>query len=211
MAQPNIPCTCGILVNAVMPNIIADDKGNLWHVDDDGQHPVIDKPHDQHIEHDTAPDSEPPTATSRSAIVTYDDPLEDWPIYRAGILLKSAARALHEHATNTPHNSESAAQGAAYADWLYRHCTQAYGSFASPEAMQHSPSFPGPLRPSGSIELFEVIALFTMAYQIVRPANLESDLPTNDSITAILATILIHLTLWVKNAYQHTEDVPNGS
>lgn len=210
MAQPNVPCTCGILVNAVMPNIISDDKGNLWHVDNDGEHPVIDKPHDQLINH-TGPDSEPPTVTGRSAIVTYDDPLEDWPIYRAGILLKSAARALDEHATNTPHNSESAAQGAAYADWLYRHCTQAYASFASREAMLHSPSFPGPLRPSESIELFEVIALFTMAYQIVRPAALESSVPTADSIAAILATLLIQLTLWVKDAYQHTEDVPHGS
>lgn len=76
--------------------------------------------------------------------------------------------------------------------------------------MQHSPSFPGPLRPSESIELFEVIALFTMAYQIVRPAALESALPANDSIAAILATILIQLTLWVKNAYQHVEDAPDG-
>lgn len=140
----------------------------------------------------------------------YDDPLKDWPLYRAGILLKSAARALDEHANTTPHNSEPAAQGAAYADWLYRHCTQAYGSFATPEAMQHSPSFPTPLSPSESIELFEVIALFTMAYQIVRPADLESTLPTTDSIAAILATILIQLTLWVKNAYQLTEDA-NGS
>jgi hypothetical protein len=37
---PNIMCGCGVLVHVDMPNVIADENGDLWHDEDDYAHPV---------------------------------------------------------------------------------------------------------------------------------------------------------------------------
>ena len=41
MPFPNVLCSCGVLVNEVMPNVGADETGDLWHEDDDGVHRVL--------------------------------------------------------------------------------------------------------------------------------------------------------------------------